>query len=133
MAKYNVTYKCGCTETISLVGKIADRERKIEWYKTVECPHCRALAAQSEAKSNDMVNLEGSEKQIAWASDIREKAVNVVEKFMAEAVNREMAQKLVDMMMAESKASYWIDNRYSVNGSVTELAMFLLDSYKTKL
>ena len=31
MAKYDVTYACGHTETVNLYGKTSERERKIYW------------------------------------------------------------------------------------------------------
>lgn len=40
MAKYNITYACGHEAVVDLVGKITDRERKIEWLETTLCPEC---------------------------------------------------------------------------------------------
>lgn len=133
MAKYTVTYKCGCTATIELYGKIADRESKIEWYKTIVCPSCRANAAQKEAELNNLCNLEGSEKQIAWALDIRNKALKISSEFVSMATNQEMAQKFVGMLMAESKASFWIENRFDLNGTPKEFAVFLIGTYKNQI
>lgn len=39
--KYTITFSCGHTETIELLGKVKDRERKIEYFKECGlCPHC---------------------------------------------------------------------------------------------
>lgn len=39
--KYNVTYSCGHEGTVELAGKIADRERKLDWYASSGlCPEC---------------------------------------------------------------------------------------------
>ena len=85
MAKYDITYSCGHTETVQLYGKYADRERYIAWaseHKT--CSACRKAdreaekaAAAERAKANGMV--EGSDKQLAWACDIIETAAKKVD------------------------------------------------------
>jgi len=81
MAKYNVTYSCGHTETIQLYGNIEDRERKIKWLsENGLCPDCykkqkaaeRAVAIEFiKTECGILPTLEGSEKQVAWAEDIR--------------------------------------------------------------
>lgn len=39
--KYDVTFSCGHTSTVDLVGKYADRERKIKYYEESGlCPEC---------------------------------------------------------------------------------------------
>jgi len=46
MAKYYIDHDCGHTQMYQLGGKVADRERKIEWLKqSAECPRCRNKAA----------------------------------------------------------------------------------------
>lgn len=63
MAWYTIEYRCGHTEEKQLYGKSASRQSKIDWYKTIDCPECRAKQA---------TDLNGSTKQVAWAADIRE-------------------------------------------------------------
>lgn len=80
MAKYEITYACGHTETVQLYGKHADRERYIEWAsKNRVCSECyhadreaEKAAAAERAKANGMT--EGSAKQMAWACDLIETA-----------------------------------------------------------
>ena len=39
--KYNITYSCGHTGTVDLIGKGADRERKINYFEQHGlCPDC---------------------------------------------------------------------------------------------
>jgi len=41
MAKYQITYSCGHAGTVELLGKIKERERKIDWYESqAVCPEC---------------------------------------------------------------------------------------------
>ena len=80
MAKYDITYSCGHTETVQLYGKHADRERYIAWASEHKvCSEClkadreaAKAAAAERAKANGMT--EGSTKQMAWACDIIEQA-----------------------------------------------------------
>lgn len=73
--KYEVKMSCGHTETIQLFGKCADRERKIEWLERYGlCEECKKEQAAKEIKKAEeagLPELEGSEKQIAWAAKIR--------------------------------------------------------------
>ena len=131
MAKYTVTYKCGCTEDIQLYGKYADRERKIAYYNTIECPHCRAAQAQAEAEKSGMPALKGSEKQIAWASDIRANAIRYAEELrkMTRAGSEEIVNNLLAKLFAEDKASFWIDNRDDMTNKMA-VARFITTNYK---
>lgn len=52
MAKYTVKFSCGHTEEISLVGKVSERERKIDYYERYglcsECYKCKKNAEKAE-------------------------------------------------------------------------------------
>ena len=52
MAKYEVTFSCGHTGTVSLFGKNTDRENKLKWYEEQGlCPECykaKKRAAQEQ-------------------------------------------------------------------------------------
>jgi hypothetical protein len=76
MAKYDVTYSCGHSDTIQLYGPNKERTRKIEWLERDGlCPECYKAKMEQQAvkKSNEMglPELVGSEKQVAWAKKIR--------------------------------------------------------------
>lgn len=86
MAKYTVKFACGHEEVINLYGSNAERERKIAYYQEhVKCSECYKAEKKAEketeiSKIEDMPELQGSEKQVAWANDIRNKmAAEVVE------------------------------------------------------
>lgn len=85
MAKYTVTYKCGCTKEIQLFGKLSDREKRIAWLETQECPECSRKEETERAKSlaGSLPALEGSEKQIAWAMSIRQRWIDEAQKELA--------------------------------------------------
>ena len=49
MAKYEVKFSCGHTETVSLFGKDTERKRKIEWYEeNGYCSECYKAMMQAE-------------------------------------------------------------------------------------
>ena len=55
MAKTQVTFSCGHTGTVELLGKYADRERKLKWYETeAVCPECFKAAKRAEQESTPL-------------------------------------------------------------------------------
>lgn len=117
--KYNITYSCGHKGTVVLFGKGSDRKRKLYWYQeTAACPDCfkaqkeaeRQAAkekAYAEAKANNLPELIGTEKQVAWAITIRQDFIN---KFGKQ--NDERGQTVCDYLIANAtQASEWIDTR----------------------
>lgn len=52
MARYEVTYDCGCTGTVNLFGKHADRERKLEWLAGQDCYACSSKKALEKAQAD---------------------------------------------------------------------------------
>lgn len=58
MAKYDVTYSCGHSGIVELVGKGSERERKIKFFEECGlCPECYKKKKQEE-KSNEPFQLE---------------------------------------------------------------------------
>ena len=87
MSKYTVTRKCGHQEVINIGGKCSERDRKAEWEERRLCYDCwkaeqqakreaENKAAAEAAKENNLPELSGSEKQIAWAETIRSAMFN---------------------------------------------------------
>ena len=85
--KYYVTFSCGHEGEVNLYGKAAERDRRIAWYeKEGICPDCYRKMKEDERKQADeelaayadkieaelsLPELEGTEKQVAWARKIR--------------------------------------------------------------
>lgn len=112
MAKYQVTFSCGHTSTVELVGKTSERERRILWYEQSGiCPDC--YKAQQEAKRTaaidvckDLPQLVGSPKQIAWAEKIRAEKYNMFN------------GKDFDIVSGETSAVWWIEHRDNVETEI---------------
>lgn len=100
MAKYQVTFSCGHTETVQLFGKTKDRERWIKWAEENKlCQDCwqaakeeqrqqATAAAIEENISYGLPSLTGSEKQVAWAETIRAEMVQKIEQAMENLMKR---------------------------------------------
>ena len=77
-------------------------------------------AKQEEAQKNlNLVELAGTEKQIAWATDIRRTAIAVVMKRVT------LNDKFINVVNSKSDAKWWIENRNdfsSFNGVLKALA-----------
>lgn len=145
MAKYSVTFSCGHTEIVNLIGKVNDRERKIEWFeKHGLCSECweaerkrqyeeQAKKAAEEAQELGLPELEGTEKQVAWANTLRQQFIENCEEFISSQErllsrnrfrdNPEEREKLetaiagmkkaIDTrLLSETSARFWIDNRF---------------------
>jgi len=120
MAKYNVTYRCGHQETVQLFGKYNDRYNKIAYYETIDCPACRAAAKAAAAKE---IGLTGSDKQVAWAFDIRKGFMAIKAEFDKMVADKGLtsnpkvmaAVKVLNDTANNTDAKFWIDNRYNLS------------------
>ena len=125
MAKYQVTYACGHTDTIQLYGKEADREKRLAYLATIDCPDCyhnKQLQA-AKAQTADLPELQGSDKQINWATQIRAEVYAALDKYsklieadqtareQGKIVARKMFADLRAAMTAHTDCRFWIDNR----------------------
>lgn len=111
MAKYDVTYACGHTETVELFGKTSERERKIEWMEgNCLCPSCYKEKQQKEAEAFDLPELTGTPKQISWAETLRNKVFRELNKVFRE-LNEEAPAEFVVWLKGQTESRFWIDNR----------------------
>jgi hypothetical protein len=116
MAKYNVTFSCGHTEVVDLVGKNTERERKISYFeRSGICSTC--YRAQQDAKraaeiaSYNSVNLPalvGTPRQVEWANKIR------FEKYQM------FAGRGFEFVSSETSAAWWIDHRYTIEDAMRD-------------
>ena len=128
MAWYTITHRCGHDERHQLVGQTRSREWQAEKLAEDLCGECfekeraaiNARMAAANAASG-LPALTGSEKQVAWAETIREAIIRQADARLDEAIQAEpedrqaeataMAAEVKRLIRAETKASWWIDNR----------------------
>jgi hypothetical protein len=128
MSTHTITRACGHDETANITGPYRDRERKAEFEATRLCRDCYR-AKQDAADAAGLPDLEGTDKQVAWAKAIRRDVLSDLDEY-AEGY-REMiaARKLPDEYHAEmmaavdaayaewatqTSAAWWIDHRNGV-------------------
>lgn len=110
MAKYEGTYACGHDGVVNVIGKMRDRQRKIDYAFSHLCPKCAMEERErkiAEENKNSMElsseygfpGLTGSEKKIAWANTIR---LNFYNEFEDYSVTQEIIKN-------ETAASFWLD------------------------
>lgn len=125
--KFTVTHKCGHEVVYQLYGKFEDREHKAAYYETLDCPECRLRReleqAETNAQADNLPELQGTEKQIAWAMSIRNKWMGLVSNLIAQVnantnANPQLKEKFIAAVASrkvETSAAWWIDNRHSID------------------
>jgi hypothetical protein len=140
MSQYTIDFSCNHTESRNIVGKEKDRQGKADWMARGVCSDCykQQLAAERQKEQSaqmataaqfTLANLQGSEKQIAWAEKIRAKMIVEIEKFKLEltsSINSDtlteieetlsrLYLKILEELIAAigllTKSTWFIDNR----------------------
>lgn len=133
MAQYTITRSCGHTESVQIYGTNShgERERKAQYEASKACAECyKAQLAQERQASAEagaqvaadagLAPLTGSDKQVAWANQIRGKFLAELDGIKAQAAAAGQdwdspvaaeTRALVDKVLAHTDSSWWIDNR----------------------
>jgi hypothetical protein len=117
MGKYTITHTCGHTETYDMLGHVASRLERAGRMEATTCPACRAAANNTAADADGTLLplLTGSDKQVAWALTIRQRALRSVDAFMVahtgDAERLEIWQTLRAHLVEQRRAGWWIDRR----------------------
>lgn len=84
MAQYNIHHTCGHEETVQIYSTNVhgERQRKAEWLESKPCRDCERKAMR-EGNLAGAAGLEGSEKQVSWANDLRAKAIGDIKANLA--------------------------------------------------
>lgn len=125
MAQYNIHHTCGHEETVQIYGTNVhgERQRKAEWLESKPCRDCERKAMRDENLAG-AAELEGSEKQVSWANDLRAKAIGDIKAKLAKIdtqyiaapqdwkdAQRKAGEAIITAMLAETSAKTIIDNR----------------------
>ena len=125
MAKYTITRACGHTETVNICGTNVhgERERQAEFEATKVCYECylaeKAARVEQAETADNLPELEGSQKQVAWAKDLRaaklygNSGVAYCEKEFADLAeeDQQTCRQAIASIKAQTSAAWWIDNR----------------------
>ena len=124
--KREVTYHCGHSETRSFSGSHSARDAYMEKLSREDCPACRAARAATRSADAGLPTLTGSDKQIAWAEQIRQQAVtafagaqDVIESAAPDEDSKQRALATLAMIrtrtMGTTDSRIWIEIRDRVN------------------
>ncbi len=104
MGRHTITFHCGHEESRIIGGKLREQESKVAWLATQDCWHCQRAAENAATATASAERgwpaLEGSEKQVAWATTIR-----------AEMLERLLLPALRGDLLRQTEARWWIDHR----------------------
>lgn len=138
--KYEINHTCGHTEIHNIGGKKTERERELYVVNHSKCTECtnnmhkkQAEIAATQAKEAGWPDLQGSEKQVIWAEQLRSIFVRNVDEWaknqnakleakakesddgvlraQIDAYNNNIAIVFDHIMTNKRKASWWIDER----------------------
>lgn len=122
MALYGITYRCGHEDMVQIYGTNVhgERRKKAAWYGTIDCPTCRAAKARQE--HDGLPALEGTDKQVAWADDIRDEVLDEAQKDRdgwaghgATEKQLAAADRIIAWLKDQASASWWIDHKYAID------------------
>lgn len=131
-AKLEVVCKC-CGEKFTIERTFSSRKEADSWLEWADgsidtCKECRKKEEEAKIdmklseKGIELSELEGSEKQIAWAEKIRK---SVVRDFL----NRDVSDKFWNLLNSVTEAKFWIEN-VRINAVSVEFISIVQESRK---
>jgi hypothetical protein len=106
-------------ERVQMYGPYKDRAYKLARMEEQDCAQCRIAAIKNEI--SDLPALQGTDKQIVWADDLRKQALAKLDKIAAAKVDMgggkpeasEVVESIFCLIFAKIKkqaqARFWID------------------------
>lgn len=95
-------------ETFGLCENCYQAKRKAEWEE-------KNKQAMKKASEQGLLQLEGSEKQVAWANSIRQKFIEGLQEEIEDDMNTEedvqSCKKCLEFILTKTEAKWFIDNR----------------------
>lgn len=144
MAKYEVTRSCGHIEKVELFGPSKNRNWRLDNVEAKKlCEECyraklaeeRELAnkqAAEAAQAQGLPELEGTEKQIAWAETIRQEVLAAIDDYILEDEAEDLRViELISHIKSKTSASWWIDRRETSSYRIRRLLERTIDEIKT--
>lgn len=129
MAKYDWKYACGHWGETQLFGKHVDRDAWLNRARERLCNICQGKAALADPRSADLPSLTGTGKQIAWAAQIRLRAVCKIADYWAplaahidaartagtltplQAGWADLIEQRIAQIRSTTEAQWWINHR----------------------
>lgn len=112
------TYRCGHEGTANTYKQGKDGRETLEWiFNHNDCFECRKKAqndlAQKRSNEIGLIELEGTEKQIVWATTIRQNNLEALEKY-TQKDDREKYLKIINEANEKIKEGEITDENFEV-------------------
>lgn len=113
--KYSYKYACGHQGTVYIGGYTEEyREERAKEIFSEECPSCRHKKeyenALKKSKKRELPDLQGSEKQINWATSLRIRKLEELDDYINKQEDP-MILEVYQRLLSKTSSEFWIDNR----------------------
>lgn len=129
--KYGVTHSCGHHRTVTLYGPGRERDSRLRSMRSRPCASCLADAtherALNQVDDRELPELQGTPKQVEWATRCRYHALLLLDRVIADAEHKPehiplpqegslpgepapLLGELINRLYAEDRARFWIDH-----------------------
>lgn len=111
--KYKITCSCGHEIIIDVYGETLKHEKKLLFYRENECPDCLIRSLEKQESKKSLPALVGSDKQVRWAMQLREKHIELLKRSYLESRGNDSLLYLMFFVTKLTKASCFIDAEMS--------------------
>lgn len=115
--KYKITCSCGHEIIIDVYGETLKHEKKLLFYRENECPDCLIRSLEKQEFMKSLPSLVGSDKQIRWAMQLREKHIVLLKRSYLESRGNDELLWLMLFVTKLIEASFFINAEMS-GGSI---------------
>lgn len=126
--KYKITCSCGHEIIIDVYGETLKHENKLLFYRENECPDCLIRSLEKQEFMKSLPSLVGSDKQIRWAMQLREKHIVLLKRSYLESRGNDELLWLMLFVTKLTEASFFINAEMS-GGSILG---FYFNLYRSK-
>lgn len=111
--KYKVTCSCGHEIIIDVYGETLKHEKKLLYYRENECPDCLIRSLEKQESMKSFPALIGSDKQVRWAMQLREKHIDLLKRSYLESRGNDELLWLMLFVTKLTEASSFINAEMS--------------------
>lgn len=141
MAKCVAVYRCGHCRMVNIYGKSSERDRKLDYLRTIDCPACekKAEMEKREEDTNKAAELsvkeglpilDGSPKQVRWAILIRQ---NMIDRLSALLQDGEEKEHFFKRALVLKKAFGRMSGKTIVVDSAEKIQQIYMDVVEEQL
>ena len=111
--KYKITCSCGHEIIIDVYGNTLKHEKKLLFYRENECPDCLIRSLEKQESMKSLPALIGSDKQVRWAMQLREKHIVLLKRSYLESCGNDELLWLMLFVTKLTEASFFINAEMS--------------------